>query len=169
MIIGVIIIAIFVVARNHNNSSNSNSSGSGSTPTASASSSSAASTPSASSAPTSTAQSSSSSITSASPAATPVAANADLAPVGIVAHYNSNGATIHWAPASGAAPVSTYNVEISSDGGQFKLVATVPSTQLSLDVTETDTVGWCSFRVSAVYSDGTVVPGKVFGLPGQYS
>ncbi len=49
------------------------------------------------------------------------------------------------------------------------MIATVPATQLSLDVAEGDTDGWSSFKVSAVYSDGAVVAGKVFGLPGQYS
>ena len=53
--------------------------------------------------------------------------------------------------------------------GAFKLIATIPATQLSLDVTEKDTVGWTSFKISAVYSDGKTVAGKIFGLPGQYS
>ena len=100
---------------------------------------------------------------------TTAASATDLAPVGIVAHYTSTGATIFWAAPSGAQGLTSYNVEIAANGGAFKLIATVPSTQLSLNITKGSTSGWDSFKVSAVYSDGSVVAGKVFGLPGQYS
>jgi len=90
-------------------------------------------------------------------------------PVGIVAQYTATGATIFWkAPADGTA-AANYNVEIRSNGGSWKLISTVPATQFSLDITKGDTAGWCSFRVSTVLEDGTVVGGKVFGLPGQYA
>jgi hypothetical protein len=91
------------------------------------------------------------------------------APQGIVAHYTSTGATIFWTAPAGASGLTNYNVEIASNGGAWKLISTVPASQLSLDITKGATDGWCSFRVSAVYSDGKVVGGKVFGLPGQYS
>jgi len=48
------------------------------------------------------------------------------------------------------------------------LISTVPASQLSLDITKSDTAQWSSFKVSTVYDDGTVVGGKVFGLPGQW-
>ena len=90
-------------------------------------------------------------------------------PVGIVAQYTATGATIFWkAPADGRM-AANYNVEIRSNGGDWKLISTVPATQFSLDITKGDTTGWCSFRVSTVLEDGTVVGGKVFGLPGQYA
>ena len=90
-------------------------------------------------------------------------------PVGIVAQYTASGATIFWkAPADGTT-AANYNVEIRSNGGDWKLISTVPATQFSLDITKGDTAGWCSFRVSTVLEDGTVVGGKVFGLPGQYA
>ena len=90
-------------------------------------------------------------------------------PVGIVAQYTATGATIFWkAPADGTA-AANYNVEIRSNGGDWKLISTVPATQFSLDITKGDATGWCSFRVSTVLEDGTVVGGKVFGLPGQYA
>ena len=157
VIIGVVLIAILVVARNHNSTSTPETSA---TPTAS-------STPSDTSSPTSE--------TSATPTpsatATPTAAStaSDLAPVGIVAHYTKTGAAIFWKPATGAGEITTFNVEAASSGGAFKLIATVPATQLSLNVTQTDTNGWTSFKISAVYIDGTIVAGKVFGLPGQYA
>ena len=115
---------------------------------------------------------------SATPAETPTPATTtsaaasaatDLAPVGIVAHYTATGATIFWFPAQGATGLTTYNVEASSSGGAFKLIATVPATQISLDVTKNGTDGWTSFKISAVYSDGSIVSGKVFGLPGQFA
>ena len=93
----------------------------------------------------------------------------DLAPVGIVAHYTATGATIFWFPATAATGLTTYNIEASSSGGAFKLIATVPATQISLDVTKGSTDGWTSFKISAVYSDGAIVAGKVFGLPGQFA
>ena len=101
---------------------------------------------------------------SASASAAPAAGQA--APTGIVAHYTAKGATIFWVAAPG---VANYNVEISSNNGAWKLISTVPASQLSLDITKSDTAGWSSFKVSSVYSDGTVVAGKVFGLPGQYN
>jgi hypothetical protein len=90
-------------------------------------------------------------------------------PVGIVAQYTASGATIFWKAPTDGAKVANYNVDIRSNGGAWKLVSTVPATQLSLDITKGDTSGWCSFRVSSVLEDGTVVGGKVFGLPGQYA
>jgi hypothetical protein len=93
----------------------------------------------------------------------------DLAPVGIVAHYTASGATIFWYPAPGTTGLTTYNIEASSSGGAFKLIATVPATQTSLDVTKGESTGWTSFKISAVYSDGNTVAGKVFGLPGQFA
>ena len=90
-------------------------------------------------------------------------------PVGIVAQYTAKGATIFWkAPADGTT-VANYNVEIRSNGGAWKLISTVPADQFSLDITKGDTTGWCSFRVSSVLEDGSVIGGKVFGLPGQYA
>ena len=90
-------------------------------------------------------------------------------PVGIVAQYTATGATIFWKAPVDGAKVANYNVEIRSNGGAWKLISTVPATQFSLDITKGDTSGWCSFRVSSVLEDGTVVGGKVFGLPGQYA
>jgi hypothetical protein len=113
--------------------------------------------------------SSASASASASDTASTTPNASDAAPVGIVAHYTAKGATIFWAPPQGATGLTSYNVAAASNGGEFKLIATVPATQLSLDVTKNGTDGWVSFKISAVYSDGNIVAGKVFGLPGQYS
>jgi hypothetical protein len=157
VIVGVILIAILVVARNHNTSVNNSKPNKTPAATASASD---------TSSPTSMTTS------SATPSATksaPSATTTDLAPVKIVAQYTSFGATVFWAPDPRSHGLTTYNVETAKDGGAFKLLATVPATQTTLDVTKSDVVGWTSFKISAVYSDGGVVAGKVFGLPGQFS
>ena len=162
VIIGIVAIAMLVVVRNHKATT--------STPDTSA-------TPTVSAAPSTTPTNTSSPAAmdpaSATPSAAPTGSTpttaSDLAPVGIVAHYTSTGARIFWFPATGAKGLTTYNVEAASNGGSFKLIATIPSTQLSIDVTESDTNGWTSFKISAIYSDGNTVAGKVFGLPGQYA
>ena len=167
VVVGVVLIAVLFVARNHKASSSTPTS----TPTPVAS---AASTPTDTSSPTdmttASAAPSSAASSATTPAATSTAAPAsDLAPVGIVAHYNATGATIYWYPADKNNAPTTYNIETASDGGAFKLIATVPATQLTLNVTETSSDGWTSFKISAVYADGNIVAGKVFGLPGQYN
>jgi hypothetical protein len=142
----IVLLALLVVSRN-GSKNNSTTSDTAATPTASA------------------AQSSESA--AASTSAAPAAGHG--APQGIVAHYNANGATIYWTAPAESSGISNYQVEISSNGGAFKVASTVPATQLSLDIAAKDTTGWCSFRVSTIYSDGQVVGGKVFGLPGQWS
>lgn len=145
----IVLIALLVVSRNGSNS-NSTSTETKASPSASSS--------------------QSESMESNSPAASPEAASAGHgAPQGIVAHYNSKGATIYWTAPAESEGISNYQIEISSNGGEFKVASTVPASQLSLDIAAGDTTGWCSFRVSTVYSDGKVVGGKVFGLPGQWS
>jgi hypothetical protein len=71
-------------------------------------------------------------------------------------------------PLDGAS-VANYNVEIRANGGTWKLISTVPADQYSIDIAKGETTGWASFRISSILEDGTVVGGKVFGLPGQWS
>ena len=158
VIAGVALLALAVVSKNH--SSSTSTTDASATPSASAS----------TAASTTASASASATASAASTAAAPSAADASHgAPVGIVAHYTASGATIFWKADSASTGLTNFNVEISSNGGAWKLISTVPASQLSLDITKGDTTGWCSFRVSAVYSDGKVVGGKVFGLPGQYA
>ncbi len=150
--VGIVLLAVAVVSKNGSNNSST-------TPTPAESQSSAP-VESASAAPS----------TSASEATTTeTTSGTHGAPVGIVAHYTSTGATIFWKAPSDAAGLTNYNVEIRANGGAWKLISTVPASQLSLDITKDGTDGWSSFRISAVYSDKTTSAGKVFGLPGQYS
>ena len=90
-------------------------------------------------------------------------------PVGIVAQYTTSGATIFWKTPLDGATVANYNVEIRANGGTWKLISTVPADQYSIDITKGEATGWASFRISSVLEDGTVIGGKVFGLPGQWS
>ena len=90
------------------------------------------------------------------------------APLGIVAHYTATGATIFWNATTAADGLKGYSVEFSSNGGSWSEVATVGTDVTKYDITKSDTTGWTSFKISAVYSDGQKAEGKVFGLPGQY-
>ena len=92
------------------------------------------------------------------------------APVGIVSIYNETGATVNWKSPAAADGITGYNVELRDNGiGEWKLVATVPATQFSQQITKNDTTGWVQVKVSTVYSDGEVVAGKIHGLPGSWS
>ena len=92
------------------------------------------------------------------------------APVGIVSIYNETGATVNWKAPAAADGITGYNVELRDNGiGEWKLVATVPATQFSQQITKNDATGWVQVKVSTVYSDGEVVAGKIHGLPGSWS
>jgi hypothetical protein len=124
---------------------------------------------------TATAQASEGSSEEATTEATPEASSSTVVdgggsePVGIVAQYTASGATIFWKTPLDGASVANYNAEIRANGGTWKLISTVPADQYSIDITKGDATGWASFRISSVLEDGTVVGGKVFGLPGQWS
>ena len=91
-----------------------------------------------------------------------------LAPMRIRAHYSSGGATIYWIAPPIIDQLTNYQVEISISAGPWKLIATVPTSQLFLEVKKVNSKGWTSFRISSTYSDGQHVGGNVFGLPGEY-
>ena len=91
-----------------------------------------------------------------------------VAPLGIVAHYTADGATIFWKESEVVDGLKGYSIETRANGGQWKKISEVEKGTLKFDIKVTDTSGWMSFRISSVYSDGQVVAGKVFGLPGQY-
>lgn len=89
-------------------------------------------------------------------------------PLGIVAKYTETGATIFWNASTATEGLTGYSIEFSSNGGVFTEVTTVGTDVFKYDITKSDTAGWTSFKISAVYSDGQKAEGKVFGLPGQY-
>ncbi|MEY4422662.1 MAG: hypothetical protein RL581_1200 [Actinomycetota bacterium] len=83
-------------------------------------------------------------------------------------HYTADGATIFWDQTTAAEGLKGYSIEFSSNGGEFSEVAMVGTDVTEYDITKSDTEGWMSFKISAVYVDGQKAEGKVFGLPGQY-
>ena len=91
-----------------------------------------------------------------------------VAPLGIVAHYTSDGADIFWKESLVTNGLKGYSIEIRSNNGAWNKVGEVPVGTLKYNVKTVDTSGWSAFRISALYSDGQVASGKVFGLPGQY-
>ena len=123
-------------------------------------------TPKAEESATPAASASASASTSESASATTVSTTA--APLGIVAKYNADGATIFWNATTAADGLKGYSVEFRANGGTWTEVATVGTDVTKYDITKSDTNGWTSFKISAVYTDGQKAEGKVFGLPGQY-
>lgn len=105
---------------------------------------------------------------SASPSESAMASGNGAAPLGIVAHYTNDGATIFWKESEVTDGLKGYSIETRSNGGTWNKIADVEKGTLKYDIKVTDTAGWMSFRISSVYTDGQVVAGKVFGLPGQY-
>jgi hypothetical protein len=175
-----VLLAVVVILQTAHKSSNTSSSQSGSTSTGNSSSSTTSSTSSSSTtkvspAPTSTQTTKKTDTTSTSQSTktetsnSTVSTSANQTPQGIVAHYTAKGATIFWNSPADATNLTNYNVEFAKSGGAWKLISTVPATQLSFDVVKASTQGWTSFRISAVYNDGTIAHGKVFGLPGQFN
>jgi len=105
---------------------------------------------------------------SASASESSAAVSSTAAPLGIVAHYTADGATIFWNATTAAEGLKGYSIEFASNGGTFTEVATVGTDVTKYDITKGDETGWTSFKISAVYNDGQKAEGKVFGLPGQY-
>ena len=105
---------------------------------------------------------------SASASDTSTATGNGVAPLGIVAHYTADGATIFWKESEVTDGLKGYSIETRANGGQWSKIGEVAAGTLKYDVKVTDDAGWMSFRISAVYTDGQVAAGKVFGLPGQY-
>ena len=56
-----------------------------------------------------------------------------------------------------------------SNGGAWKESSQLPATQLSVEFTKGDSAGYTSFRVSAIYSDGSIGQAKAFGFAGQFA
>jgi len=67
-----------------------------------------------------------------------------------------------------AGEVTAYKVEISFNGGAWSELAELPATQLSQEVMKSSDDKYTSFRVSAIYSDGSVGTAKAFGFKGTF-
>ena len=67
-----------------------------------------------------------------------------------------------------AGDVTGYKVETRANQGEWKVVSEVSATTLSSEFSKSSTDGSTSFRVSAVYADGSLGVAKAFGFAGQF-
>ena len=67
-----------------------------------------------------------------------------------------------------AGDVKGYTVETRSNQGAWKVVSEVSATTYSAEFSKTSTDGSTSFRVTAVYTDGSLGVAKPFGFAGQF-
>ena len=67
-----------------------------------------------------------------------------------------------------AGDVKGYKIEIAPNGTGWKEISQIPATQLSFDLKKTSDSQYTSFRVSAIYADGSIGVAKAFGFAGQY-
>jgi hypothetical protein len=76
--------------------------------------------------------------------------------------------TISWKAPTASAGLTGYKVEIRVNRGEWAVKSEVPSDQLSIDFSKTDSSGETSFRVSSVYADGQEAIGNAFGFSGVF-
>ena len=67
-----------------------------------------------------------------------------------------------------AGDVTGYKVETRANQGEWKVVSEVSATTLAAEFAKSSTDGSTSFRVSAVYADGSLGVAKAFGFAGQF-
>jgi hypothetical protein len=67
-----------------------------------------------------------------------------------------------------AGDVTGYKVETRTNSGDWKVVSEVSATTSSAEFAKSSTDGSTSFRVSAVYSDGSLGVATPFGFAGQF-
>jgi hypothetical protein len=67
-----------------------------------------------------------------------------------------------------AGDVTAYKIETSFNGGAWSELAELPATQLAQEVMKSSDDKYTSFRVSAIYSDGSIGTAKAFGFKGTF-
>ncbi len=67
-----------------------------------------------------------------------------------------------------AGEVTGYTVETRSNMGEWKVVSEVSATTFAAEFAKTSTEGSTSFRVSAMYADGSYGVAPAFGFAGQF-
>lgn len=105
----------------------------------------------------------------ASPEATEAAASGE-APTRFIGNW-ADGDTkmvlrLTWRAPAG--DVTAYKIETSFNGGAWSELAELPATELSQEVMKSSDEMYTSFRVSAIYSDGSVGTAKAFGFKGTF-
>jgi hypothetical protein len=110
---------------------------------------------------------------SVAPAETPVATDAanttGEAPTRFIGNWKDSSKSvmvITWKAPAGE--VKGYSVETRANLGAWKVVSEVSATTYSAEFAKTSTDGSTSFRVSAVYADGSLGVATPFGFAGQF-
>jgi hypothetical protein len=67
-----------------------------------------------------------------------------------------------------AGDVKGYKVETRANQGEWKAVSEVSATTFAAEFAKNSADGSTSFRVSAVYADGSLGVAKAFGFAGQF-
>ena len=107
--------------------------------------------------------------TEESPAATDAAAATGEAPSRFIGNWKDSSKSvmvITWKAPAG--DVKGYKVETRSNMGSWNVVSEVSATTYSAEFAKKSEDGSTSFRVSAVYADGSLGVAKAFGFAGQF-
>ena len=108
---------------------------------------------------------------SASESATSAPVGSVEAPSRFIGNWgNADHSTLNvsWKAPTATDGLTGYKVETRSNRGEWKEVAQLPATTLIQTFTKSSADGETAFRVSSVYSDGQLVPAKIFGFAGQF-
>ena len=103
------------------------------------------------------------------PAATDAAATTGEAPSRFIGNWKDSSKSvmvITWKAPAG--DVKGYKVETRSNQGAWKVVSEVSATTYAAEFAKNSEDGSTSFRVSAVYADGSLGVAKAFGFAGQF-
>ena len=122
-------------------------------------------------APTSSESAAPTDTASATPEATATTTDAisGEAPSRFIGNWKDNSKStmvITWKAPAG--DVTGYKVETRSNMGEWKVVSEVSPTTFSAEFAKSSEDGSTSFRVSAVYADGSTGVAKAFGFAGQF-
>jgi hypothetical protein len=124
-------------------------------------------------APTATAEATAEATEEASPEATAEATEAaasGAAPTRFIGNWADGDSQmalrLTWRAPAG--DVTAYKIETSFNGGAWSELAELPATQLAQEVMKSSDEKYTSFRVSAIYSDGSVGTAKAFGFKGTF-
>ena len=154
-IIGIVLLAVIVIARPTSDSDTS------------------------SPAPTATATATESAAPEVSASATPDASEPATevvteiaAPTRFIGNWKDSGKSvmvITWNAPSAMAGLTGYKFEVRSGVGQWEEVGFLPVDQRSIEFTKGSTDGSTSFRISSIYSDGQSAAADAFGFAGQFA
>ena len=154
-IIGIVLLAVIVIARPTSDSDTS------------------------SPAPTATATASESAAPEVSATATPDASapatesvTEIAAPTRFIGNWKDSGKSvmvITWNAPSAMAGLTGYKFEVRSGAGQWEEAGFLPVDQSSIEFTKGSTDGSTSFRISSIYSDGRSAAADAFGFAGQFA